>query len=286
MKYFSLLDNQETPDRMSFVRRVPDTDNSSAMGFPVAPGSGVASHSLPLSQAAGSPSTLYALPDNDFTRSELAKMPESFREKVRIEWNGCWMWTGSKYTPGYGQFRGPNNGDRMTAHRYAYLTLVGPIPDGLEPDHMCGRRACVNAYHIQLTKHGPNCRRRLVSIRKSLRHMLEKIGHATGFKGTRRTLQDLVLSDVDARRIGKSFQEYITRLDQETPDKVAYQYPHTDKRCAKCLTVKPVSDFHRVRDWSAKYGDYWYPCSYCKPCHSARSVYNARLLRAKRRASK
>ena len=248
--------------------------NSSASGSLDACGEGWSSHTA----AALVSRDLYALPDNDFTRGELAKMPLRFQKKVRVEWNGCWIWTGAKYTPGYGQYRVPG-GNRMSAHTYAYLTLVGPIATGLEPDHMCGRRACVNPYHLQLIKHGPNCRRRLVSIRKSLRHMIQKIEHATGFKGTMRTLSRLVLSDVDARRVGKAFQEYITRVGQEIP----YTYPHQKKRCAKCLVVKPIPDFHRVRDWSAKYSDYWYPCSYCKPCHSARSVYNARLLREKRR---
>lgn len=256
-------------------------NNESAKGSP-ALASGAVGHT-PTAHCevrAGDLPALYALPKNDFTMGELAKMPVRFQKKVRVEYNGCWMWTGSKYTPGYGQFRQPK-GERMSAHKYAYVTLIGPIPDGLEPDHMCGRRGCVNPYHLQLLTHGANCRRRLVSIRKSLSLLIAKINHVRGHIGTMRTLQD-----VDARRVGEALDAYTTRLGKGNPDRGGYQYPHSEKRCAKCLVVKPVADFHKVRDWSATYDDYWYPCSYCKPCHNARSVYNARLLRAKRRASK
>lgn len=272
---FYPLTPREVSGNLLLVTPARELSSSSVMGSPIAGGVALASHPA-LAQGVGDPNALYALPKNDFTMGELAKMPERFQKKVHVEYNGCWMWTGSKYTPGYGQYRAPM-GERMSAHTYAYKFLIGSIPENLEPDHMCGRRACVNPYHLQLVGHGPNCRRRLVSIRKSLRMLREKIDHATGRIGTWRTLQDL-----DVRGVGEALAQYTSRLGKGNP----YQYPHSEKKCAKCGVTKPVSDFHRVRDWSATYDDYWYPCSYCKPCHSARSVYNARLLREKRRAAK
>jgi len=228
---------------------------------------------------AGDLTALYALPKNNFTMGELAKMPASFQSKVRVEYNGCWMWTGATYNPGYAQYRIPG-GDRMTAHKYAYLTLVGSIPDGLECDHMCNRRGCVNPYHIQLLSHADNQRRMHCHIRTALKYMREKVVSVVRrFKGTVRTFPDVVLSDVVA-----SFRSYDALLDQEKPYKAPYQYTKTEKLCRKCDTVKPISEFYRVKDWSATFSDYWYPSARCKSCHVRLAVISARLLRAKKRA--
>lgn len=59
----------------------------------------------------------------------------------------CVIWTGALTEKGYGrlEFRG-----RMyRAHRFAYETYIGPIPEGQELDHRCGVTACVNIRHLQ-----------------------------------------------------------------------------------------------------------------------------------------
>ena len=60
----------------------------------------------------------------------------------------CWLWTGAKTTAGYGSL---GMGNRRTgyAHRYAYSILVGPVPDGLELDHLCRVRHCVRPDHLE-----------------------------------------------------------------------------------------------------------------------------------------
>ena len=69
-------------------------------------------------------------------------MPDRFWANVRIG-NGCWEWQGAKQRIGYGIFR------KGVAHRTAYELAVGPIPVGLELDHVCGNRACVNPLHLE-----------------------------------------------------------------------------------------------------------------------------------------
>ena len=61
--------------------------------------------------------------------------------------NGCWLWTGGIQPKGYGTFR--FRGKHYLAHRAAYEMFVGPIPDGLEIDHTCCVRHCVNPDHLE-----------------------------------------------------------------------------------------------------------------------------------------
>lgn len=60
---------------------------------------------------------------------------------------GCWNWTASRVPAGYAQFR--LHGRRDYGHRAAYELLVGPIPAGLQLDHLCRNRGCVNPDHLE-----------------------------------------------------------------------------------------------------------------------------------------
>lgn len=45
------------------------------------------------------------------------------------------------------------------AHRVAYELWVGPIPEGMELDHRCKVRACINPAHLEPVTHAENMRR-------------------------------------------------------------------------------------------------------------------------------
>ena len=74
---------------------------------------------------------------------------ERFWEKVDTSAGplGCWPWTASGSRDGYGQFSADGRGVR--AHRFAYELLVGPIPEGLQLDHLCRNPGCVNPAHLE-----------------------------------------------------------------------------------------------------------------------------------------
>lgn len=69
----------------------------------------------------------------------------------------CWLWTGVRDRAGYGKFH--VGGKRIGSHRWLYQQLRGEIGTGLECDHLCRVRHCVNPDHIQLISKGDNVRR-------------------------------------------------------------------------------------------------------------------------------
>lgn len=72
---------------------------------------------------------------------------------------GCWVWTKVIDTNGYGRgWAGPGKGWRL-AHRVVWEMERGPIPAGLELDHLCRNRPCVNPDHLEPVTHTENIRR-------------------------------------------------------------------------------------------------------------------------------
>lgn len=80
---------------------------------------------------------------------------ERFWSKVQ-KTDGCWLWTAGT-EDGYGRYG--LNQTSVLAHRLAYMELVGPVPAGLQLDHLCRVRACVNPAHLEPVTLRENVRR-------------------------------------------------------------------------------------------------------------------------------
>jgi hypothetical protein len=59
----------------------------------------------------------------------------------------CWEWRGYRDRGGYARIK--VGGSMRTVHRVIYEMANGPIPDGLELDHLCRNRGCVNPAHLE-----------------------------------------------------------------------------------------------------------------------------------------
>lgn len=79
-------------------------------------------------------------------------------DKVEILPSGCWKWTAYiNADRGYGRF--DLDRKKIPAHHASYILLVGEIPDGMELDHLCRNRWCVNPEHLEPVTHPENMRR-------------------------------------------------------------------------------------------------------------------------------
>lgn len=86
----------------------------------------------------------------------------------------CWEWTGAK-DRGYGYFDRIANGSPNKAHRVAYELCVGPIPPGMQIDHRCFNRSCVNPAHL-----------RVVTNKQNSEHQRLKVSNTSGARGVSR----------------------------------------------------------------------------------------------------
>lgn len=99
-------------------------------------------------------------PEEVYRRRFLSRI----RKVVRVPALGrgaCWEWQASLTKGGYGRFVvGGRKARRFDyAHIYAYTTFVGPVPDGLELDHLCRNRRCCNPDHLEAVTHQENLAR-------------------------------------------------------------------------------------------------------------------------------
>lgn len=67
--------------------------------------------------------------------------------------SGCWIWTGG-LSSGYGNFH--NGFTQCMAHRFSYESYRGPIANGMDIDHLCRVRCCVNPWHLEVVTRREN----------------------------------------------------------------------------------------------------------------------------------
>ena len=76
---------------------------------------------------------------------ELSQVPA-----CKPELGQCWEWQFGKNHQGYAKFREGAQGSRTVhGHCFAYEYFIGPVPNGLQLDHLCRNKSCVNPWHCE-----------------------------------------------------------------------------------------------------------------------------------------
>lgn len=82
----------------------------------------------------------------------LFDLPEKIQDRIMpCPTTGCWIWTGILSRSGYGRISTSASGKKryVSSHRVVYERLVGPIPHGLQIDHLCRNTSCCNPLHLE-----------------------------------------------------------------------------------------------------------------------------------------
>lgn len=124
---------------------------------------------------------------NDYRLLGLCKLPLIERLEAQIEPEpntGCWLWTGSVSVKGYGI---TTISRRLTrAHRVLYEMKYGPVPKGLELDHLCRQPCCVNPDHLEAVTHSVNVLRGIPFRRpmQKPRRCMARLWHGPGHQSS------------------------------------------------------------------------------------------------------
>jgi hypothetical protein len=108
---------------------------------------------------------------------------DHFINKVVLAETDCWLWGEYVKPDGYAVFRIPR-AEKVPAHRFAYESFRGPIPEGLTLDHLCRVRHCVNPWHLEPVTQRENILRGMGPPALNSRKTHCKRGHSLGSDGS------------------------------------------------------------------------------------------------------
>lgn len=83
--------------------------------------------------------------------------PPLSRLNYKINDHGCWLWQGAVSTQGYARMSVRRK--TVSVHALVYEAKYGPIAEGLEFDHVCRVRQCINPDHLEPVTSAENTRR-------------------------------------------------------------------------------------------------------------------------------
>lgn len=157
-----------------------------------------------------------------------ATLSELYQRAVLAPRTGCLVWDGRMVWNGYGQIAiGRQHAAELgcpqtiLVHRLAWELANGPIPKGMQIDHRCSNRACVNVAHMELVTPGENTRRgygpALSSLRMRLMRTAQRDAYKTHCKHGHALTDDNVYTDKRGFRSCKACQRQRTQAYRARP---------------------------------------------------------------------
>lgn len=146
-------------------------------------------------------------------------LAERIDKHSRPDHRGCLIWQGAKNSRGYSCIG--VGGKSQSGHRVAYELYYGPIPAGLQIDHGCYVRACVNPLHLEAVTAKVNTQR---AVPRKLGQARVAGVHATCRKGHAIEGENLYV-DAKGRRVCLACKNENSRLSQ---NRVRAQAPRFD----------------------------------------------------------
>lgn len=135
------------------------------------------------------------------------KTPEErFWGKVEKK-EGCWEWVGSS-SRGYGEMQWEHK--LKKAHRISYELLKGKIPEGLEIDHLCRNKLCVNPDHLEPVTKKENIRRMRVITR--VQYVIKNRARTHCVNGHPLTENNIYIDSTDMRRCKQCNRDKVSRF--------------------------------------------------------------------------
>lgn len=210
---------------------------------------------------------------------------DRFREKFTEDpQTGCWRWIAYIKSNGYAYFGLSREEGNVYAHRWAYEYFVGPIPEGMDLDHLCRTRDCVNPAHLEPVPRRTNLLRGKTTPAVNVAKTRCPQGHEYSPENT--YVDSTGARHCKACRLERSrsdrMREYQRRYRLEHPDqgrearaRYLERHPEEKERAAERRRVR-YSTPEAKAERSARFKEYWRGYSQRPEVKAAKAAYLAR----------
>lgn len=214
-------------------------------------------------------------------RDPIDRFLEKFTEDPKT---GCWRWTAYIKPNGYAYFGLGREEGAVYAHRWAYEYFVGPIPSGMDLDHLCRVRHCVNPAHLEPVPRRTNLLRGKTAPAENVAKTHCPHGHeyspentyvdSVGSRHCKACRLERSRSD-RAREYQRRYRKEHPEQERETRARYLERHPEEKQRAAERYRAR-YSTPEAKAERSARFKEYWREYSQRPEVIARKAAYHAR----------